>query len=64
MLEQDELVFGKEMSAHLRTLENARKKKEILECLTLPPKALLLTQHNFFTNKLDPSGITSLLPQP
>lgn len=44
------------MSAHLRSLENTRKKQEILECLMLPPKALLLTKHNFYTNKLDPSG--------
>ena len=56
VLESEETQIGLEMSAALRNLMLAKKKKEILECLALPPAGLALTQHNYYTNKFDPSA--------
>jgi hypothetical protein len=56
ILESEEVNLGQEMRARLRSLQIARKKQEILECLTLPPMARSLIQHNFYTNKLDASA--------
>lgn len=56
ILESEETQIGLEMSANLRNMMLAKKRKEILECLALPPAGLALTQHNYYTNKFDPSA--------
>jgi hypothetical protein len=56
ILESEEAQIGLEMSASIRSMLMARKKKEILDCLALPPTASSLTQHNYYTNKFDPSA--------
>ena len=57
ILDTEEQRVGFETSAALRALEAIRRKKEMTDCLGASSAHNVLLQHNYYTNKFDPSGI-------